>query len=198
MNLRDYDAANELYRVSTLSAFNVNGAVSRCKLNQHAKLYVFADGSKMTLRLSSGTGDAWHPSWRGTREDIHLGPIQGLPMHNKSIGYHTRQSGKNTIKVCGGSFGGSFDLETANRLIKQHFTVKAKPSGTLVFVDRANREVSLYFTVDPEITDAGKIARAEHNRTKEAIQKVEDQKLAELADRLESMTVDEALRKLSE
>lgn len=73
----------------------------------------------------------------------------------KNIGYHTRLDGKNSVKVTGGSFGGSLDVETANRLVRSHFTVIVKPSGRPVFVDRGGREVSLYISVDPEITDKG-------------------------------------------
>ena len=82
-------------------------------------------------------------------------------MTTKNIGYHTRLISDNTVKVVGGSFGGRFDIETANRLVKSHFSVAVKQSGRAVFVDKRGREVSLYFTVDAGETDAGKKALAE-------------------------------------
>jgi len=100
----------------------------------------------------------------------------------KSIGYHTRLANNSAIKVCWGSFGGSLDLETANRLVKAHFTVVAKPTGTLVFVDREGREVSLFITVDPARTEAGKLAREEFNRQKAIERQNEDRKREELED----------------
>jgi DNA-binding protein YbaB len=116
-------------------------------------------------------------------------------MHN-SIGYHTRLSGQNTVKVCGGSFGGSIDLETVNRLVRHHFTVKARPSGSLVFVDREGREVSLYISIDPEITEAGKLSRLAFRKALEAKQEIDDRKREQLEDTLSGMSVDEALDKL--
>ena len=73
-------------------------------------------------------------------------------MKTKNIGYHTRLINNNASKVCGGSFGGALDLETANRLVNTHFNVIVKTSGTPVFVDREGREVSLYMSVDPSLT----------------------------------------------
>ena len=61
----------------------------------------------------------------------------------KSISYHTRQVGTDR-KVVGGSFGGNIDTETVDRLVNAHFTVKVKPSGHAVFVDKQEREVGLY------------------------------------------------------
>lgn len=34
-----------------------------------------------------------------------------------NIGYHTRLDGENSKKISGGSFGGSFDMETVERLV---------------------------------------------------------------------------------
>lgn len=117
-------------------------------------------------------------------------------MH-KSIGYHTRLSTNNTVKICGGSFGGSLDLETVNRLVKHHFTVKAKPSGSLGFVDSEGREVSLYLSVDPEDTEAGILVRAELNRAKAEERHAEARKWQQIAELLDGMSVDEAIQKLS-
>ena len=25
-------------------------------------------------------GDAWHPDWTGSESDVHLGPVQGVPV----------------------------------------------------------------------------------------------------------------------
>ena len=77
--LRDYAAARELDRVASLSAFSVTGATRR-KLNQHSTLYTFADGSTMQIDATASRGSAWHPDWRGTPADIHLGPVQNLPL----------------------------------------------------------------------------------------------------------------------
>ena len=143
-------------------------------------------------------GEARGPGRVGDISAQHNPAEKVESMNNKSIGYHTRLSENNTVKVCGGSFGGAFDLETANRLVKHHFTVKARPSGTLVFVDCEGREVSLYVTVDPGITDAGKAARQEWLKSREAVEQRESAQRAELEDALENMTVEEALRRLKE
>lgn len=73
----------------------------------------------------------------------------------KNIGYHTRLDNNNTIKVVGGSFGGSIDMETVNRLVMSHFTVVVKNSGRPIFVDKQGREVSLYLNVDAGSTEKG-------------------------------------------
>jgi hypothetical protein len=75
-----------------------------------------------------------------------------------NIGYHTRLYSDNTRKVVGGSFGGSIDIETVNRLVKSHFSVVVKNSGTPVFVDKEGREVSLYLSVDAGKTEKGNLA----------------------------------------
>ncbi len=77
--LRVYDAANELARVANASAFCV-AAMRREKLNQHATLYTFLDGSRMQVNHTRGTGDAWHPAWKATAADIHLGPLKGVAL----------------------------------------------------------------------------------------------------------------------
>ena len=73
----------------------------------------------------------------------------------KNISYHTRLDNNNTIKVVGGSFGGSIDMETVNRLVRSHFTIVVKNSGRPVFVDKQMREVSLYLSVDAGSTEQG-------------------------------------------
>ena len=78
--LRDYAAARELERIAPLSAFNVNGYTKRRRLNQHATRYEFADRSAMVLYLSRRRADAWHYDWKGKADDIHLGPIKGVPI----------------------------------------------------------------------------------------------------------------------
>lgn len=78
--MRNYMAANELNRVCNLSAFNVQGAVKRHKINQHATRYVFPDDSVMLIRTSAQLGDAWSPHWQGRASDNQLRPIQGLPV----------------------------------------------------------------------------------------------------------------------
>lgn len=77
--MRNYDAANELRRVADATAFCV-AAMRREKLNQHATLYTFLDGSQMQVNHSRGRADAWHPEWRGTAADTHLGPLKGVTL----------------------------------------------------------------------------------------------------------------------
>ncbi|USN14397.1 hypothetical protein KABACHOK_05840 [Brevundimonas phage vB_BpoS-Kabachok] len=115
----------------------------------------------------------------------------------KNVGYHTRLKSDNTVKAAGGSFGGDFGQETAERLVKHHFTVKVRPSGSLTFVDRQGREVSLYMTIDPETTEAGKAALAEHRRAQAAAQAVEDDKARQVQDLMDTMTNDEIIARLS-
>lgn len=77
--MRNYDAANELTRIANASAFCV-AAVHRQKLNQHATIYTFQDGSRMQVNHTRGRADAWHPVWRGTADDTHLGPLKGVQL----------------------------------------------------------------------------------------------------------------------
>lgn len=81
MSLRNYDAANAGRAISGKAFFNVPGYVARVKVNQHATLYDFPDGSRMMIR-KSGTWKAWHPKWRGTADDVHLGPDGGAHRAN--------------------------------------------------------------------------------------------------------------------
>lgn len=115
---------------------------------------------------------------------------------SNNIGYHTRLNSNNSIKVCGGSFGGQIDSETVARLVKSHFTVKILNSGTGVFVDREGREVILYISVDPLKTEAGKQALVEHRKVLAAKQKIEDEKEQEIKNLMDSMSSDEILSKL--
>lgn len=119
----------------------------------------------------------------------------------KNIGYHTRLYNDNTTKVFGGSFGGSLDLETANRLINHHhYDVVVKPSGTPVFVDREGREVRLYFCVDPDMTTKGleaiKTWRKNRAREIEEEERLVDSRQKELDDAMEGLTHSEIIRRL--
>lgn len=120
-------------------------------------------------------------------------------MH-KNIGYHTRLVADHQTKVCGGSFGGSLDLATANRLVAAHFTCAVKPSGQVVFVDRSGRVVSLYITVDPEATVAGQQAKQEwlkeERKRQEAEAAQEAARQAEIEDAMEGLTHEEIMRRL--
>lgn len=116
----------------------------------------------------------------------------------KSIGYHTRSYNNNSVKIVGGSFGGSIDMETVNRLVKSHFTVKVKPSGRAVFVDNKDREVSLYVSIDPSETDAGKLALTEYRKASAKFEQEEAEKRERIQEILDSMSADKALRLLSD
>jgi hypothetical protein len=117
-------------------------------------------------------------------------------MELMNIGYHTRLKSDNRVKVVGGSFGGSLDIETANRLVKALFTVKILKSGRAVFVDKQGREVSLYISVDPELTDEGKAALKAYRACVEQREKAENEKAQQLQDMLDSLSVDEAIERL--
>ena len=78
--LRNYDATRAYNKIKDCSAFNVAGYVARRKLNGHATLYTFRDGSKMLIKALSGCVDCWHPDWKGLKHDIHLGPIKNAPL----------------------------------------------------------------------------------------------------------------------
>lgn len=121
-------------------------------------------------------------------------------MH-KSICYHTRLSGKDSVKVCGGSFGGQVDMETVEQLVKNQFTVVIKNSGHAVFVDKEGREVNLYINIDPLSTKVGKDSKAKHNKeTSERIErdkKIEAEKRSRLEAIMENMTNEEIIEKLT-
>ena len=118
---------------------------------------------------------------------------------SNNIGYHTRLYNDVGTKVCGGSFGGSIDMETVNRLMRL-FTVVVKPSGTPVFVDREGREVRLYITVDARETELGKKALAEWRKTKvqeeEERQEREEREAEEINALMRSLSHDEIISRL--
>lgn len=121
-------------------------------------------------------------------------------MH-KNIGYHTRLLSDNTVKVCGGSFGGTLDIETANRLVKAHFDVVVKPSGHPVFVDREGREVRLYVSVDPAMTTKGsealKLWRVEKARLDAEAELQHEAQQEELESAMAGLSHEEIIRRLS-
>jgi len=114
-----------------------------------------------------------------------------------NIGYHARLVSDNTVKTVGGSFGGSFDLATVNRLVNNHFTVEVTPSGRAVFVDRRGRRVSLYVSVDADTTEAGRAALLEYRKVELEAERKEEEKREQLRDLLDSMGIEEALKRLS-
>ncbi len=120
-------------------------------------------------------------------------------MSHKNIGYHTRLYADNTVKVAGGSFGGSIDMETVNRLVRM-FTVVVKPSGTPVLVDQEGREVRLYLSVDVVDTEAGKAAliawRAQREAQEHMRQEQQETEDAEIANLIGAIGYDEAVRRL--
>lgn len=119
---------------------------------------------------------------------------------SKNIGYHTRLHNNNTVKVCGGSFGGTIDNETVERLVKSHFTVAVKHSGSVVFVDRAGREVSLYLAVDASATEAGKAAlKAWHEANRKIWAEQEEQEHfanLEIDNLMDGLSYEEIVRRL--
>jgi hypothetical protein len=121
-------------------------------------------------------------------------------MTSKNIGYHTRLYADNTVKVVGGSFGGSIDPDTVARLVKSHFTVVVKPSGTCVFVDKQGREVNLYLSVDARETDAGKAALKAHHAQQRALwdkaQADEQQASEEIENLMDGLSHEEIVRRL--
>lgn len=122
-------------------------------------------------------------------------------MNRKNIGFHTRLDKDNTRKVVGGSFGGSFDLETVNQLVASHFEVKVKPSGSPVFVDREGREVRLYISVDADCTEKGIAAmaawRAEREKKEREDQERHERESEEVADLMGDLSHEEIVRRLS-
>lgn len=114
----------------------------------------------------------------------------------ETISYHTRLDSDNTVRVTGGTFTGGVDRVTVERLVMTFFTVVVQPSGRPVFVDRDGRRVSLYFAIDPATTEMGKLALAEDRRARAAAQLIEDGQTRELQALLDTMTTDEALRRL--
>lgn len=117
-----------------------------------------------------------------------------------NIGYHTRLYSDNTHKVVGGSFGGEIDMETVNRLVKSHFSVLVKNSGTPVFVDREGREVTLYLSVDAGKSEKGvqamkvwRAARAKQEAEAESRRTREQEEINEL---MEGLSHEDIVRRL--
>ena len=108
-------------------------------------------------------------------------------MTHKSIGYHTRICGGDT-KASGGSFGGSIDAETVERLVNANFSVVVKNSGRAVFVDRHNREVRCYISVDPETTQKGIEALAADRKRREELSRIEERQEEERQEAIDELT----------
>ncbi len=119
---------------------------------------------------------------------------------NKNIGYHTRLYGNDSVKLSGGVFGGSIDLETIERLTKYHFKVIIKNSGNAVFVNNNNQEVNLYIKVDPNITTIGKEAKNKYleEQKKKLIQEEEQENIKKnlINELIDTMSLDEIIKKL--
>lgn len=115
-----------------------------------------------------------------------------------NIGYHTRKNGQDSVKITGGTFGGAVDMDTVNRLVKSQFTVTITPSGRPVFVDKKGNQVSVYITVDPADTDAGKVALAADLKRREELQKTEDEKESQIQELMAGLSNDEIIRRLTE
>ncbi len=122
-------------------------------------------------------------------------------MYSKNIGYHTRRQSDGQ-KMVGGSFGGSLDMDTANRLVNAHFSVAVKPSGRAVFVDREGREVSLYMSVDPDQTTKGIATlaawRAEQAQKESQRAEQSQREQEQIADLMQNLSHDEIIRRLTE
>ena len=117
-----------------------------------------------------------------------------------NIGYHTRKYGNDSVKLSGGSFGGSLDMETVNRLVDANFTVTVRSSGTPVFVDRNGREVRLYVSVDVCKTRSGERAiqawREESRRQAERDRQRREQEEGEVERLMADLTHEEIVRRL--
>lgn len=114
----------------------------------------------------------------------------------KNIGYHTRLYSDPSVKVVGGSFGGDISMETVERIVNAHFSVKIEESGHARFVDKNGREVYLYLSVDPLSTSKGKEAMTEYWKDRQRKEEEEKQKREEIEAILDGMTSDEILAKL--
>jgi hypothetical protein len=115
----------------------------------------------------------------------------------KNIGYHTRLYSDNTQKICGGSFGGNVSPETVARLVKSHFDVTVKNSGTVVFVDKSGREVTLYITVDPANTDIGIAAKKEWLKKAHATNEADEAKRSLINSLMNELLDDDIIQRLS-
>lgn len=117
----------------------------------------------------------------------------------KNICYHTRLHSNQNVKTTGGTFGGSIDQETVERLTRL-FSVRVKPSGHVVFVDRDDREVSLYISVDAADTEKGKAALKEWRAERARVQALQEATYAAQVEIVEglidSLGYDEVIRRL--
>lgn len=118
----------------------------------------------------------------------------------KNIGYHTRLRADHTVKVSGGSFGGSLDMETINRLVNSSFDVVITNSGHPVLVDRGGREVRLYISVDVDTTDKGiatlKTWRVEQQKLEKEREAKAREEQEELEGLLNGLSHEEIVRRL--
>lgn len=112
-----------------------------------------------------------------------------------SITYHTRLDSDSKVKVCGGSHQGTYDQETVERLASS-FAVVIKPSGRVVFVDSADREVNLHIRVHPEDTRVGKTALAAARLESEARRKKQRALENRLTELLNGLDTEEAIKRL--
>lgn len=113
-----------------------------------------------------------------------------------NILYHTRLLGQESIKVTGGTFGGSLSIDTANRLVNAFFDVKVKSTGYPYFVDNKGREVNLYMRVDAKITDKGKAAIEQYNKGVREKLRLLEEKEKEIEEAMQDLTHEEILRRL--
>ena len=120
---------------------------------------------------------------------------------HKSIVYHTRDYNNASVKLVGGTFGGSIDMDTIERLSRL-FIVEITDSGTPVWVDKDGRRCWLYITVDPERTEKGRAAldtyrkeRARREAEQMELERRQEEAIASIVDRI---GYHEALRRLSQ
>lgn len=73
-----YQAAAELERIKSLSAFNVEGA-RRQRLNQHSSLYHFPDNSTLQINATAGLGFAWHNDYLAAYGS-DMSPVHNVPL----------------------------------------------------------------------------------------------------------------------
>lgn len=79
LSVRDYEAVAAIKKYKDMSVFNLTEAVSSRRSNQHLTIYKFSDGSTLFVYTTKGRMDASHPDWKGTAQDMHLGPVYGVP-----------------------------------------------------------------------------------------------------------------------
>jgi hypothetical protein len=110
------------------------------------------------------------------------------------IVYHTRntQGGK----IQGGTFGGTFDQETIERLVTSWFTVRELPSGSLCFVDQAGRDVSLYIQIPADGCKAGRILLEAQAKRRAEAEAAEEKLRVEAQNLVDELGPGEAIRRL--